>query len=79
MIPEIEATKQIEEFKKALENFYEDQNNLRYRYLLEEDHSLFDYLKKVVAEYIEEYQFQKINLLLENSKISDPIFEFEFE
>jgi hypothetical protein len=79
MIPEIEATKQIEEFKKALESFYEDQNNLRYRDLLEEDRSLFDYLKKVVDKYIEDNEYEKINLLLENSKISDPIFKFEFE
>jgi len=69
----------INEFYEALQSFDEDPNKLRYRELLEEDHSLFDYLKKVVAKYIEDNEYEKINLLLENSKISDPIFEFESE
>jgi hypothetical protein len=69
----------IKEFCEALQSFAKDPNNLRYRDLLEKDHSLFYHLKKVVYEYIEDYKFQKINLLLENSKISDPIFKFEFK
>ena len=77
-MPNQEPTpEQIEEFDSALESFHQSNGqNKRYQELLEEDPNLIYHL---VAKYTDDREFEKINLLLENPKISNLISKFEFE